>query len=257
MWRGSTVFTGIYRYSHSMLSKGIRKRLARAIIIDRATPGSISIIGRVARERTEENYRFASRLVGGKAVLDIGGGAGIGHDLLLAGGAASILSLDRHLASTAQHGDGRVRSVRGDFLTHPFPAGQFDIVICLGTLFYLDDTDAALAKMHRLLKPGGTLVINCLNQRLVRRYFGMPLEEIDEKFSTAYDEPGLRAFLKNRFDTEPKLYVQQPVPVSHSLSDTLRFWLIPLIWPLRRHPVVPRTPGTEGMYVYAVVNKSD
>src|SRR5437588_789005 len=158
-----------------MLSKGIRKCLARAIIIDRATPGSISVIGRVARERTEENYRFASRLVGGKAVLDIGGGAGIGHDLLLAGGAASIL----------------------------------------------------------------------------------PLEEIDEKFSTAYDEPGLRAFLKNRFGTEPKLYVQQPVPVSHSLSDTLRFWLIPLIWPLRRHPVVPRTPGTEGMYVYAVVNKSD
>ena len=238
-----------------MMSKGFRRRLARAIIIDRATPGSISIIGRVARERTKENYRFASRLVGGKAVLDIGSGAGIGHDLLLAGGAASILSLDRHLASTAQDRDARVRSVRGDFLTCPLPSGQFDVVICLGTLFYLDDTDAALAKMHRLLKPGGTLVINCINQRLVRRYFEMPLEEIDGKFSIAYDEPGFRAFLKNRFDTEPKLYVQQPVPVSRSLSNTLRFWLIPLTWPLRRHPVVPRPPGTEGMYVYAVVNK--
>ena len=238
-----------------IMSRGLRKRLARAIIIDRATPGSISLIGRVARERTEENYRFASRFVAGKAVLDIGGGTGIGHDLLVAGGAASILSLDRHLASTAQGGDARVRSVRGDFLTCPLPDGEFDVVICLGTLFYLEDTDAALAKMHRLLKPGGTLVINCINQRLVRRYFEMPLEEIDGKFSTAYDEAGFRAFLKTRFDSEPELYVQQPVQVSRSLSDMFRFWLTPATWPLRRHPVVPRRPGTEGMYVYAVVNK--
>ena len=68
-------------------------------------------------------------------MLDVGGGTGIGHGLLLADGAASILSLDRHLASTAQDGDARVRSVQGDFLTCPLPDGQFDVVICLGTLF--------------------------------------------------------------------------------------------------------------------------
>src|SRR5205814_10144769 len=129
--------------------------------------------------------RFGIRFVAGEAVLGIGRGSGIGHDLLAAGGAAAVLSLDRHLASPAQGGDARVPSVRGDFLTCPLPDGEFDVVICLGTLFYLDDTDAALAKMHRLLKPGGTLVINCINQRLVRRYFEMPLEEIAGKFSTA------------------------------------------------------------------------
>lgn len=239
-----------------MMSKGLRQRLARAIIIDRASPGSVSIVGRVACGRTKENYRFAGRFVAGKAVLDIGGGTGIGHDLLLAGGASSILSLDRHVASTAPGGDARVRFVRGDFLTCPLADGQFDVVICLGTLFYLDDIDAALAKMHRLLKPAGTLIVNCINQRLVRRYFAMPLEEIDGKFSTAYDEPGLRAFLKNRFEAEPDLYVQQPVPVSRSLAGLLGFWLAPLTWPLRRHPVVPKPPGTEGMFVYAVVNKN-
>jgi SAM-dependent methyltransferase len=239
-----------------MMSRGLRKRLARAIIIDRATPGASSMVGRVARERTEENYRFAGRFVADKAVLDIGGGTGIGHDLLLAGGAASILSLDRHADAMGRNADPRVRGVRDDFLTAPLPEGEFDVVICLGTLFYLSDVDAALAKMHRLLKPGGTLVINCINQRLVRRYFAMPLEEIDGKFSTAYDEPGLRAFLGKRFDTEPKLYVQQPVPVSRSPAGALGFWLIPLTWPWRRHPVMPRPPGTEGMYVYAVVTKN-
>lgn len=239
-----------------MTSSGLRKRLARAIIIDRATPGDNSIVGRVARERTEENYRFASRFVAGKMVLDIGGGTGIGHDLLLAGGAASILSIDRHAAATAQNADSRVRSVRDDFLTTALPDDQFDTVICLGTLFYLADVDAALAKMHRLLKPGGTLVINCINQRLVRRYFAMPLEEIDGKFSTAYDEFGFRVFLGKRFDSEPKLYVQQPVPISHSLANALAFWLIPLTWPWRRHPVVPKPSGTEGMYIYAIVHKN-
>jgi len=239
-----------------MKSKALRKQLARAIIIDRATPDSASFIGRIARERSEENYRFASRFVAGKAVLDVGGGTGIGHDLLLAAGAASILSLDRHPGAPGQGDDPRVRFVCGDFLAYPLDEGQFDVVICLGTLFYLADADGALAKMHRALKPGGTLVINCINQRLVRRYFTMPLEEIDGKFSRAFDEPGFRAFLKRWFAAEPQLRVQQPVPVSRSVRDTLRFWLTPLTWSWRRHPVVPKPPGAEGMYLYAVVNKS-
>jgi ubiquinone/menaquinone biosynthesis C-methylase UbiE len=238
-----------------MTRKAFSKRLARAIIIDRASTGSGSIVGRVARERSEENYRFASNFVAGKRLLDIGGGTGIGHDLLLARGAASVLSLDQHIASTAQDSDPRVRSVQGDFLTAPFSDATFDVIICLGTLFYLADRDAALAKMFRLLAPGGMLIINCINQRLVRRYFGMKLEEIDDKFSAAYDEPGLRALIQSHFHAEPTLYVQQPVPFSPTLFGALAFWLLPLTWPWRRHPVMVKPPGAEGMYLYAIVSK--
>ena len=67
-----------------MPRKEFRKRFARAIIIDRATSQNNSLIGRIARERSEENYRFAANFVADKTVLDIGGGTGIGHDLLLA-----------------------------------------------------------------------------------------------------------------------------------------------------------------------------
>jgi SAM-dependent methyltransferase len=235
---------------------GLRRLIARAIIIDRATPTSRSMIGRVARERTEENYRLASRFVAGKTVLDVGGGTGIGHDLLLAAGAESILSLDRDVAATVAAGDPRVRALRGDFLTCPLPDGQFDVVICLGTLFYLADADAALRRMHELLRPAGTLIVNCINERVIRRYFAMPLADIDGKFAAAYNESGFRDLLRRRFAAEPRLYVQQPVPISRSLSGTLGFWLVPLTWPWHRHPVVPRPPGTEGMYVYAVVTKT-
>ncbi len=239
-----------------MPTREIRRRLARAIIIDRATPNGDSLVERVARARSRENYRFAARFVAGKRVLDIGGGAGLGHDLLLEAGAASIVSLDPHVGGPPGALDPRVRFVRGDFLAHPLDDAAFDTIVCLGTLFYLADTDAALAKMHRLLAPGGTLVVNCINQRLVRRYFAMALEEIDGKFTAAYDEPGLRERIRHRFAAEPAFYVQQPVPMSRSLADRVGFWLAPLTWTWRRHPVMPKPPGTEGMFVCAVVSKA-
>ena len=159
---------------------GFRKALARDIIIDRAVSANTSLVGRIARERSEENYRFAAKYVAGKKILDVGGGTGIGHDLLLAAGATSILSLDRHVAATH---DSRVTALQGDFFSVELPQVPFDVVICLGTLFYLGDADAALARMASLLRPGGTLIVNCINPRLVRRYFGIALEDIDAKFS--------------------------------------------------------------------------
>jgi SAM-dependent methyltransferase len=240
-----------------LTGKELRRRLARAIIIDRAPTNSTSFIGRVARERSEENYRFASNFVAGKTILDVGGGAGIGHNLLIARGATSILSLDQHIASTAEDGDPRVQSVKGDFLTHPLPDESFEVIICLGTLFYLGDSHGALRKMRRLLTPGGMLIINCINQDMVRRYFGMPLEDIDEKFSTAYDESGFQALIRRHFEAEPELFVQQPVPDPRNLPRSIAFWLLPLTWPLRRHPVMRKAPSMKGMYNYAIVNKNN
>jgi ubiquinone/menaquinone biosynthesis C-methylase UbiE len=239
-----------------MPRKEFSKRLARAILIDRATSQNHSLIGRIARERSEENYRFAANFVADKTVLDIGGGTGIGHDLLLARGAASIVSLDCYVATNAHDNDPRLNSIQGDFLAYPLSDESFDVIICLGTLFYLRDGDAALLKMHRLLKPGGMLIVNCINQALIRRYFGMSLEEVDQKFSAAYDANSFRALLTKHFHAEPVLYVQQPVPVSGTLRNAFAFWLMPLTWPLRRHPVMPGPPGSEGMYNYAVIAKN-
>jgi SAM-dependent methyltransferase len=240
-----------------LTGKELKRRLARAIIIDRATSRSASFIGRVARERSEENYRFASAFVAGKTILDVGGGMGIGHDLLLARGAAFIVSLDQHIAATAEAGNPRVQCAVGDFLTYPFADESFDVIICLGTLFYIGDSDGALRKMRRLLRPGGMLIINCINQDMVRRYFGMSLEDVDEKFTAAYDEHGLRALIGRHFETEPALYVQQPVPDSRTLFGAIAFWLIPLTWPLRRHPIVPKPPGAKGMFNYAIVSREN
>ena len=235
--------------------RSLCKHLARAILIDRATPGDTSLIGTIARARSKENYRFASLLVFGKTVLDVGGGAGIGHDLLLGKGAVAIRSIDKHVAPTALHGDPRISSIQEDFLTYPIEDETVDVVICLGTIFYMRDVDAAVAKMHRALMPGGVLIMNCINQELVRRYFGLTLGEIDDKFSTAFDERGFLALLSKHFENTPECFIQQPVSTSTTLLGSIKFWFTPLAWPFRRHPVMPKPPGTEGMYVYAVVKK--
>lgn len=51
------------------------------------------------------------------------------------------------------------------------------------------------------------------------------------------------------FGSRPDFYIQQPVLVGNPLA----FWLTPLTWMFGRHPVMTRPPGTEGMYVYAIV----
>lgn len=42
----------------------------------------------------------------------------------------------------------------------PFPDGHFDVVLCVETLEHVYPTDHLLGQIHRILKPGGTAVID-------------------------------------------------------------------------------------------------
>jgi len=236
----------------------LRRNIARSIIIDRATQEAGSIINSIARERSEENYRFASRFVSGKSVLDIGGGRGTGHAQLLEGNPSHVLSLDLEAYSLCRRlQDARLEYRQGDFLNEPLPEGSFDVIICVGTLFYLTDHGIALARMCRLLRPGGILIINCINQDLVRKYFGMSLQSIDTKFTGAYSASEFCALLEIVFGAAPALYHQQPVKGQflRSICGTPQLWLAALNWVFSRHPVVPAGPNMVGMYNFAVVAK--
>ena len=41
----------------------------------------------------------------------------------------------------------------------PFAAGAFDRAVSVNTIYFLPDPDRALAELHRVLRPGGTLVL--------------------------------------------------------------------------------------------------
>lgn len=71
---------------------------------------------------------------------------------------------------------------RGDAMNLPFPESSFEMVISNGLLCFLKEPEKALIEMHRVLKPGGRLVIGTLNRwspwALFRRVKGMFKETI-------------------------------------------------------------------------------
>jgi SAM-dependent methyltransferase len=51
---------------------------------------------------------------------------------------------------------------RADVTALPYPGGVFDVVSCCGsTLSFVNDSDAALAELSRVLRPGGRLLLEC------------------------------------------------------------------------------------------------
>jgi SAM-dependent methyltransferase len=57
-----------------------------------------------------------------------------------------------------------------------FPDGTFDVVLSSFTLEHFADPPAALANVHRWLRPGGTLIATTVNRRhpFVAAYLGLP-----------------------------------------------------------------------------------
>jgi ubiquinone/menaquinone biosynthesis C-methylase UbiE len=51
---------------------------------------------------------------------------------------------------------------QGDIHALPFPDASFDAVICSSVLYHqwVSDVEGAIGEMHRVLRPGGTLLIN-------------------------------------------------------------------------------------------------
>lgn len=116
-------------------------------------------------QRVAEAIRSAVRLDASMRVIEVGAGTGLlGLDLaneigelVLADPSTGMLAVAAEkLAAT---GRARVRTLRFDLVADPPPGEPFDLAISLLVLHHVADTDAALAALHRLLKPGGWLAL--------------------------------------------------------------------------------------------------
>ena len=96
------------------------------------------------------------------AAVDVGCGDGM-LARKLAGRCASVTGIDAdermiEVARELGRGVPGLSFVREDFLGHPFGAASFDFA-CANTALHHMDFAAALAKMARLLRPGGRLAV--------------------------------------------------------------------------------------------------
>lgn len=98
-------------------------------------------------------------------VLEAGCGEGYGADLL-AGVARLVCGLDYDALTVAHAGKvyPRVRAVRGNLAGLPVRGSTVDVVANLQVIEHLWDQEGFLAECHRVLRPGGRLLITTPNR---------------------------------------------------------------------------------------------
>lgn len=137
------------------------------------------------RRRRDFTVEYVIEACGRDArILDLGCGSGpVTAALRRAGRRVVALdySLDMlRLASERVGLGGRDASglLRGDSERLPFEAAAFDAVVCLGVISYVRDYRSVLREIHRILKPGGRLVLSTRNQWNPR--FSDPVQPVKE-----------------------------------------------------------------------------
>jgi ubiquinone/menaquinone biosynthesis C-methylase UbiE len=101
----------------------------------------------------------------GARILDVAGGTGqLGRYLARDGATAVIVDLTDAMLATGlravlDEGRDDVVFVRGDATALPFPADQFDVVVCRFALHHVQQAAAAIAEMARVCRPGGVVAV--------------------------------------------------------------------------------------------------
>jgi ubiquinone/menaquinone biosynthesis C-methylase UbiE len=102
----------------------------------------------------------------GESVLDVGCGPGfyMAEILERVGPAGRVAGLDtsapmREMAARRLGSAENVELRDADATALPFDDGSFDAAVSVQVLEYVDDVDRAIAQLHRVLRPGGRVVL--------------------------------------------------------------------------------------------------
>jgi SAM-dependent methyltransferase len=209
-------------------------------------------------------YRFASENLEFTRLLDIACGSGYGVAMLSSGGWVVGVDLDRDALRSARDA-GPVLAADGCRL--PFPDDAFDAVVTFETIEHLDQRDAFLTELLRVLVPGGSFVLSTPNALYSRPVDGRPrnpfhvFEYAPEQLSSAldrFDDVCLQGqCISDRFAISPFEDDQRRLPGTVRTRARLLVWRIlnkmpaaardrmsTMLW---GHPLYP----TENDYVFS------
>ena len=122
-------------------------------------------------------YQFARKFVEGKRVLDIACGTGFGEQILVDGGAASIVALDfshEALQTTRNLNTSNTHVARADGTCLPFADGTFDVVTSFETVEHINNYQCFVGDLRRVLKDEGVMIMSTPNAYYTRPVNGKP-----------------------------------------------------------------------------------
>jgi SAM-dependent methyltransferase len=112
-------------------------------------------------------YLFAQRYSSGKRILDAACGSGYGSEIL-ARNAAAVFGVDIHSEavdySRRRYASERTHFAQADCLALPFASAQFDLIVAFEIIEHLDNSEAFLRELKRVLQPSGLLLLSTPNR---------------------------------------------------------------------------------------------
>ena len=123
-------------------------------------------IGRLIRQYEGELILEMLKPDRGERILDVGCGTGIfTQDMISAG--SHVVGLDFSLPMLQRAGrkfTGQpFAMIQGDMRVLPFGGKQFDKVVSVTAIEFIEDGESAVAELFRVARPGGTIVVASLN----------------------------------------------------------------------------------------------
>ena len=127
----------------------------------------------LSRDRFYQQCQWKPEELRGKAVLDIGCGAGRFTEIALQAG-ANVFAIDYSNAVEAcyeNHSNKETLTVaQADIYQLPFSPGSFDYVYCFGVLQHTPDVQRAFQQLHEFVKPGGKVCVDLYLKKWNRRF---------------------------------------------------------------------------------------
>lgn len=223
------------------------------------TPALRYEMQRATRYRLEPYIASFARFESGRGVdvLEIGVGMGADHLEWAKGGPRSLTGIDltpRAVGHTRERFriDGHVsRLMVGDAERLPFADASFDLVYSWGVLHHSPHPEAAIAEVHRVLRPHGTARIMIYHDRslvgimLWIRYAlltGHPRTRLAEVYAEHLESPGTKAYSVDAARALFARFAERRVHSQLSFGDLLQgaagtrhgpglAWLARKIWP--------------------------
>jgi 2-polyprenyl-3-methyl-5-hydroxy-6-metoxy-1,4-benzoquinol methylase len=127
--------------------------------------GERFVLGKGGAEIHHEHlhrYEFASGLVNGRHVLDLGCGTGTGAAMMAASGGA-VIAIDIDVDTVARAAEQYPEVVdfrQGSAYEIPLPDSSLDLVACFEVIEHVDDPPRVISEIARVLRHDGLLVIS-------------------------------------------------------------------------------------------------